>query len=98
MTRQTEVLIEVKQDRRVTAAGKSVVYQLEGHLQRDGTVLRGISLRTDEIETLMVLRANVEGNPKVAFIGGADIASCFIKAATQAGLGRLTWVVDKFAE
>lgn len=98
MTRHTESLVEEKQARRIRAAGESITYQLEGHLQRAGVVLKGLSLRTDETETLMVLRATVDGNEMVAFIGSGDLAGCFIKAAVQAKDSKVSWVPDRFAE
>lgn len=63
-----------------------------------GGVFRGISLRQNEVDVLMVLRADFDGQAMVAFVGASTMALAVIKLEELLFSEVLKWRVDRFAK
>ena len=63
---------------------------------RQGGIFTGMTVKWDEFETLVIMRADFPGNPMVAFVSGADMAYCVRQAYQKARQDLLKWKVDKY--
>ena len=81
---------------------KSVIYMLTGGLnslaEKEGAQLQGITLRLEEGDCLLVIRALVGERHMVAFVGGVTGAGALHKAHTELRAGEMKWVPDKYRE
>lgn len=80
--------------------GRKVVYLLTGGLEHlvaegGGTCL-GISIRSTAADTLVVIRADVDGTRMVAFMGGSTAAGALCKVEHQLRNGGLKWRQDYY--
>ncbi len=96
MTRQLEQEQEDRAARRRSLLVTAVSGGLERAVGRAGGELRGISLKLNEYEVLMTLRAEFPSGAMVGFVGGEDMEVCFIKAMKQAGSDNVKWRQDKW--
>ena len=84
----------------VEGTGTVVVYMTTGgmeHLvEQEGGVCKGFSIRSADVDSLLVIRADFDNVPKVAFVGAATGAGCLAKAHKELRNGGLKWRVDKF--
>lgn len=82
--------------------GTAVVYMLTGGLEHLiehwGGSCRGISIRSTEADTLLVIRADFEGKAMVAFVGAATGVHSIAKAHYDLRNGGLRWRPDRYAK
>jgi hypothetical protein len=95
MGKQTQTNLEKKYKKRVlymvTGGAEYLVEQIGGELS-------GFTMRSSGFDTLLVLRAEFEEEPMVAFIGGNTGASCLARAERELRNGGLKWRKDKYQE
>lgn len=96
MTRQLDADLEERRDKRVQALGGLLHYGIPEHFARCNVLLSGLSVKFSGVDCLVTLRAEIEGVPQVAFVGGSDLGSCLQKAVREAHTDALRWRVDKF--
>lgn len=96
MSRQLEKLAEDRQALRSKRIILAVEFGLEEGVRLSGGVFLGFSIRCDGGEALMVLKAQIEGERQVSFIGAEDLGACLIKAEREARRGNLKWREDKW--
>lgn len=97
MTRQLEQIQEQRQaksDRQLVAA---VEFDLVGSVAHTGGVLQGFSVKLEDEDCLLILRATVAGRSQVSFVGSDSLANAFRKAVREAKRDRLKWKEDKYA-
>lgn len=70
---------------------------LSDAVARSGGELTGFTVKIDEYECLLVLKALFPGGPQVAFVGGSDLAACLIKGVVEGNRDMLRWRSDKWA-
>lgn len=91
---------QVTESQMLKRYGKAVVYMTTGgmeHLiEKEGGVCTGFSIRAALGDALLVIRAEFDGLPMVAFQGGATGAGALYKAHDNLRNGGLTWKPDKF--
>lgn len=97
MSRQLEALQEQRTAKRHEAVLRTLEFGLEGAVGHAGGVLTGFSVKMDEWECLVTLRAVLDGKPCIAFVGSDTLISCLLKAEREAQRDNLTWRADKFA-
>lgn len=76
---------------------KALEFDLSGSIAHHGGVLTGFSVKLEEWECLITLRAVVENVPSIAFVGSDDIINCILKAVREARRGKLQWREDRYA-
>lgn len=80
----------------------AAVNMLDGGLEhlvgQQGGVCLGISIRSTQADTLLVIRAEFPAGRMVAFVGGSSGVQALAKADRQLRNGGLTWRPDRFAK
>lgn len=97
MTRHLDAEVEERQSRQDAALLKAVHFGLQGAVAHNGYELLGFSVRIDEYECLVTLRAMLEGERVVAFVGAETLAAAFVKVVRDGKRDKLTWRADKWA-
>jgi len=98
MSRQLELLQEERQAKRHAKLVKVLEFGLIGAFGHTGDVLTGFSVKLEEWECLMTIRAVRDGVPSVAFVASLDLVSTLLKAEREAIRGKLVWRVDKYTK
>lgn len=96
MTRQLEVATEERRAKRNRLIVAAVEYDLTRAVERSGAILLGFSVKLGPVDTLLTVRVELAGRPQVAFIGAADLGTCFIKAVGLAKRDKLEYRASKF--
>lgn len=97
MDNQMEVIEAKRRDRRRKEIRVSIEYGLVGAVEALGGTLRGFSVRMDEYEVLMTIRATFEGKGMIGFVGAEDLGACLVKAVRELRNNKVTWRADKYA-
>ncbi len=98
MTRQADVVQEERTKRMHLALVKALEYELVGAIAHSGGVLTGFSVKIDDFDTLMTLRAVVAGRPQIAFVGGDTLTSVILKVVREAYADKLRWREDQYSK
>lgn len=96
MTRQLEHALEERQAYRQAEVSKALDYGIAGALESQGDELLGIAIKYNPASCLLTIKAIVEGEHCVAFIGSDTMANCVLKTALEARHHRLRWRQDKY--
>jgi hypothetical protein len=96
MSRQLEAASEGRDDRSRQALVRAIEYELDDSLRAAGALMTGFSVRYEEYETLITLRAIVEGSPQICFVGAETMKGAILKCVREAKAGKLRWRSDKF--
>lgn len=96
MSRQLEQLAEERQALRSKRILVAVEFGLEEAVRLNGGVFLGFSIRCDGGEALMVVKASMDGEMQVSFVGAEDMGACLIKAEREARRDNLKWREDKW--
>lgn len=96
MSRQGDVVAEGRTRKMHVAIVKALEFDLVGSVAHSGGVLTGFSVKIDEWETLVTLRAVVAGRPQIAFVGGESLAYTIVKCVREAHADRLQWREDRY--
>ena len=97
MTKKIDAKLEERRaqvDREIVQA---IEYALEEAVSSSGGVFTGFSMKIGDLDVLLTLRAIVDGEKSVCFVGCPDMSSCFRKAVVEGFNGGLRWRADKFA-
>lgn len=98
MSRQLDAGIEGRARKRYDALVRALEFELVDELQTGGADLYGFSVKIDDWQCLITLRAFVDGVACVSFVGADNLAGVFVKSAQLAKKGELRWKVDRFAK
>ena len=98
MSRQLEQDAEDRQARRWANTGKAIARDLHKAVERNGGFLTGFTMKFDEFDALLVLKAEFPGGPQVAFVGGGSPEGCVLKAVSEAKRDGLKWKPDRWAK
>lgn len=96
MTRQLEAVLEARQSRELDRVYRVVYGGLSVAVKSLGAELTGFSVKFGPADCLMVLKADFEGRPMVAFVGGEDFARLLVKAERGASHNELRWKEDRW--
>lgn len=96
MTRQADVDSEARDQKRRDALYKALSFDIVGALDYHGAVLRGLSIKYDENNVLLTVRADRGGHASVCFIGSDSIVNCILKLASEASHNNLHWKDDRY--
>lgn len=98
MTRQLEAARESRQARLDKLTLQACNGGLESAVARAGGVLQGLSIRVDEYEVLVTIKADFPAGPQVAFVGAEDVAGALRKGMREADRDTLQWREDKWKQ
>lgn len=98
MTRHLDAAMEERDARRHEAIIRAVEFDLLRSVEVNGTSLQGFSVRLNDWECLITLRATRGGVREVCFVGAQDLGGCLIKCVREAKREKLHWKQDRFAE
>lgn len=98
MSRQLEAAREGRAERGRKALVRAIEYELDDSLRASGALMTGFSVRYEEYETLITLRAILDGTPSICFIGAETIKGAILKCVREAKQGKLKWRPDKFTQ
>jgi hypothetical protein len=98
MTRQIEAAAESRQARLDKMTVKACNGGLESAVAHAGGLLSGLSIRIDEYEVLVTIKATFPGGPQVAFVGAEDVAGALRKGMREAARDSLNWKADQWAK
>lgn len=96
MTRQLEQVQEERIARKHGLLIRAIEFGLQGAIGTTGGELTGFSVKLNEWECLMTLRATRDGVPHVAFVVSDCMVDCILKAVRDAGRDKLRWREDKY--
>lgn len=96
MSRQLDAAHEDRVSRRHEALVRALEFELDKVLSATGKKLLGFSMRIQEWDCLMTLRAEEAGEQRVAFVGAEDVVGAITKAVRVARAGKLKWKEDKW--
>lgn len=96
MTRQTDLQKEVRETARRDLLVKLLEFRLVGALESQGITMLGFSIRYEDFDCLMTIRAEINGERVVAFVGSDTIMNCVLKAGSEANRTALKWRADKY--
>lgn len=96
MTRHLDAEHEERESARRDQLIKAVEYGLVTALVNQGAELRGFSIRYEDYDCLLTVRADLNGIRHVAFINSDTIMNCIIRASSAAAGNRLSWQRDKY--
>lgn len=96
MSRQLELVAEQRTATKHKALIKALEYELVGVLGNAGATLTGFSVKIDEWQCLLTLRAILNDQNVYAHVGGDTVISCILKAVRAAQYDKLRWKEDKF--
>lgn len=96
MTRQGDAAQEDRLSKRNAALIRAVEFELVNSLQAAGAVLLGFSLRYEEWECLITLRAVVGEEKRICFVGSDTIANALVKCVRDCKANKLHWKEDKY--
>lgn len=97
MTRQFDIVQEERTKKVHLAIVKAIEYELVGSVAHQGGELTGFSVRIQEWETLITLRALQDEVPMVAFVGSETLTQALLKCVREAYQSKLNWQVDAYA-
>jgi hypothetical protein len=97
MTRHLDADHEDRQVRKDAALVAAVNFGIVNAVQMNGRELLGFSVRMDEWETLITLRAVDQGERLVAFVGAETLPSALIKVVREGKRDKLVWRADEWA-
>ena len=98
MTRQLDEEREARAARRQDRVLLAINGGLYSGVSRAGGVLLGFSVKLDEFDCLLTLRAEFPAGRMVAFVGGYDLGDVLQKAAKGASSDGLRWRTDKWGK
>lgn len=96
MSRQLEQEIEDRARKQKDAAVFALYGGLTGAVAHGGGELYGFSVKMQEGDCLMTLRAIFPAGRQVAFVGSDDLVGVFVKAVREARTDQLRWREDNF--
>jgi len=97
MTRQLEAESESRSAKLDKQTLEACNGGLEAAVARAGGILRGLSIRIDEYEVLVTIKAEFPAGPQVAFVGSEDVGGAMRKGMREAARDALQWRTDKWA-
>jgi len=98
MSRQLDGDREARAARRRDRVLVAVNGGLYNGVSRAGGILLGFSVKLDEFDCLLTLRAEFPAGRMVSFVGGYDLADVLQKAAKGAAGDGLRWREDKWGK
>lgn len=98
MSRQLELVQEERTKKTHKALVRAVEFELQSAVALTGGVLTGFSVKIDEWQTLITLKAIVDDVPSVSFVGADSLTGCFLKAVREARSDKLAWREDKWRQ
>lgn len=96
MTRQADLVQEDRTVRRNQAVIRALEFELVGSLEACGCTLLGFSVKIEDWECLITLRAVVGEERMVAFVGSDSLSNCLVKCVMSAQRDKLVWKEDKY--
>lgn len=96
MPRTLEQVSEERETKRRDALVAALEYRLPGSLETQGVTLLGFAVKFDAYECLLTLKADIGGRREVAFVGGASVIDCILRAVNAAANDRLRWREDRY--
>lgn len=96
MSRQLEQAAEDRERARQLSVIRALEYGLVAALSNQAAELRGFSVRYEEHNCLLTLRADINGRRHVAFVAADTMMNCIIRADREAVSNRLSWQRDKY--
>jgi len=97
MTRHLDADREDKQARQDAAVVAAVNFGIVNAVQLNGRELLGFSVRLEEWETLITLRAAEGGERLVAFVGAETLPGALLKVVREGKRDKLVWRADEWA-
>lgn len=96
MSRQLEAMAEARSSKRHALLVRALEFELSGVMKEKGATLQGFSVKIEEWECLMTLRAYREETNQIAFIGSDDVINCINKAVRAVKSDKIIWRKDKW--
>jgi len=96
MSRQLDIQQEERETARRNELIKVMEFGLAGVLETQGMEFRGFAITYDPFSCLMVVKTELEGNRKVAFVYSDTMVNCLLKGYRMACSHALKWGPDKY--
>lgn len=87
---------EARKEKKLIAIGRVCEGGLIGAVKHAGGELIGLSVKLNQYDCLLTLRAVLPAGRMVAFIGADTLATALLKAAREARSDDLNWREDRF--
>jgi hypothetical protein len=97
MSRQLDLEAEERTRRQQDFLIRAIEFDLVGSLAHQGVTLLGFSASLDDENVLIVLRAEIGGVRRVAFVYSDTLSNAITKCTRWAKQDRLRWRQDAFA-
>ena len=96
MSRQLDVARETREAKRVSSLVRALEFGLAGAISNQGMQLRGIAIKYEDLNSLLTIKAEVNGRVLVAFVGSDSMISCILTAEAKALANTLQWRPDRY--
>lgn len=97
MSRQLEQQWEERTEREHQAVLQAVYGGMAGAVQSSGGELVGFSVKLNQGDCLITLRAVFDSGPCIAFVGSEDLPAAMRKVVRELYRDRLGWREDRYA-
>ena len=98
MTTQLEAKLQEKAAKRRLALEKALEFELAGAVEMAGWEFLGFTVKYEDGDCLIVLKASSGVKSHVAFVGSDSIANGILKCVRDAQNDRLRWRLDRYQE
>jgi len=96
MSRQLEQIQEQRTAKRHLELVKTIEYGLLGAVSHSGGILSGFTIKINDGECLLVLKADFGHLHRVAFVSGEDVGTVLIRGMNLARRDALNWKADAY--
>lgn len=96
MTSPKENKMDVAGEKLRLNVGRVIDGGLQAAVRRAGGELTGFSVKCDDFDCLVVLKANFPAGAMVGFVGGETIGGTLLKAAREAKSDGVRWREDRY--
>lgn len=96
MTRQADIKAEDSDAKKRDKLVKALAFGIHDALEYYGAELRGISIKYDEYNILITVRAERGGIRAVSFVGSDSMINALLKLYAEASRDALVWKPDAY--
>lgn len=96
MTRQADAAAEEADAKKREKLIEALSFGIHDALEYYGAELRGLSIKYDEFNILVTVRAERGGIPAVCFVGSDSMVNALVKLYSEASRDALVWKPDRY--
>lgn len=96
MSRQSDVKAEERETARRLEVIRALDFGLAGAIEFHGGELRGFSMKYNDFDCMLTLKASFEGKWFVSFVSSETMIGCILSTQRKAAHNAIEWTADKY--